>query len=139
MDKLTYEQFLNSDDTLRVYADQELVFSSKKEGVLPLLEYIDRLADEHHGVIMLDKVVGNAAALLAVRAGCGEIHSPLGSQLAIITLNKYAIRHCFSNIVPYIRQENGRDMCPLEMLSINREPEEFYTMVKDMGRDPAKE
>ena len=130
MNNPTYKEFLKSDDTLRVYADDTLVFSSKKERLLALLEYIDEFAAGHQGVTILDKVVGNAAALLAIKAGCQEIYSPLGSQLAIETLDKYGIRHYLSDVVPYIRQDDREDMCPMEKLSINKSPEEFYAIMK---------
>ena len=123
-----YYGFLKSDETLRVYADDRLLFSSRKEGLLPLLEYIGGFGSEQ-AVLSFDKVVGNAAALLTIKARCQELYSPLGSHLAVKTLDKYGIRHCISNIVPYIRQANGEKMCPLEELSLNKTPEEFYGIV----------
>ena len=36
-----YNEFLNSDDTLRVYHDDKLIYTSNKDGLLPLLEYLD--------------------------------------------------------------------------------------------------
>ncbi len=130
MNKPAYQEFLKSDETLRVYDDSTMVFSSKKEGLRALIEYIGMFAGDYRGVIILDKVAGNAAALLAIKAGCQELHSPLGSSLAVSTLNQYGIRHYFGNIVPYIQQQTGNDMCPMERLSINQGPEEFYSTIK---------
>lgn len=73
--------------------------------------------------------MGNAAALLSIKAGCREVYSPLGSQLAIKTLEKYGIKYHLVEIVPYILQPDGRKMCPMEKLSIDKEPEEFYKLV----------
>ena len=130
MDNPAYDEFLRSDDTLQVYADSKLVFSSKKERLVALLEYIDSLSVNHQGVIIWDKVVGNAAALLSIKAGCWELHSPLASRLAVITLDKYGILHHFGNIVSFIRRADGKGMCPMEKLSLDKEPEEFYTAIK---------
>ena len=98
-----FNEFLISGDTLRVYEDSQLIFTSDKDRLLPLLEYIDRFAVYHQRVVILDKIMGNAAALLSVKANCQEVYSPLGSQLATKQLDKYGIKYHLSKIVPYIQ------------------------------------
>jgi hypothetical protein len=88
-----FNGFLTSSDTLQVYKDNKLLFSSNKDRLLPLLEYIDRFALHHQQVVIFDKIMGNAAALLSVKASCQEVYSPLGSQLAIKTLDKHGIKY----------------------------------------------
>ena len=127
-----FNEFLLSADSLQVYKDSQLLFSSSKDRLLPLLEYIERLAPYHRQVVVFDKVMGNAAALLSVEANCQEVYSPLGSQLAVKTLEKYGIKHHITEIVPYIQQPNREDMCPMEKLSLNKGPEEFYEVIKSM-------
>ena len=124
--------FMVSDDTMQAYKDDKLVFSSKKDGLLPLLEYIDSPVHHHHQVVIFDKIMGNAAALLSVKVGCQKVYSPLGSQLAVKTLSKYGIKYYLSEIVPYIQQANRQDMCPMEKLSIAKDPEEFYKAIKSI-------
>ena len=74
--------------------------------------------------------MGNAAALLSVVANCREVYSPLGSQLTLKTLHKYDIKYHITEIVPYIQKPDGNDMCPMEKLSIGKEPEEFYELIR---------
>ena len=137
-----FHQFNASADTLRVYEDSSLVFSSRKDRLLPLMEYIDRFASdhkEHKGVVIFDKIIGNAAALLAVKAGGREIFSPLGSELALQTLEEYDIEYHFTRTVPTIQKVDGESMCPMEKLSIGKEPEEFYReMVEIIKKSAAK-
>lgn len=123
-------EFELSRDTLRVYEDCRLVFSSTRDRVIPLLEYIDSFASHHNHEIIFDKIMGNAAALLCVKVGCQEVYSPLGSQLAIDTLEKYGIKYHLTEIVPYIQKASGEEMCPMENLSQNKTPEEFYQAIK---------
>ena len=127
-----FDTFMVSGDTMQAYEDDKLVFSSKKDRLLPLLEYIDSPAHHHQQVVIFDKIMGNAAALLSVKVGCQEVYSPLGSQLAVKTLDKYGVRYYLSEIVPYIQQANRQDMCPMEKLSIDKEPEEFYKAIKSI-------
>lgn len=125
-----FNEFLSGSDTLQVYKDEKLLFSSNKDRVLPLLEYIDGFTPHHQQVIIFDKIMGNAAALLAVKANCQEVYSPLGSQLAIKTLDRYGIKHHISEIVPCIQKANSQDICPMEKLSMDKEPEDFYEAIK---------
>lgn len=127
----SFEEFLSSKDTLRVYQDSRLLFSSSKDRVVPLLEYIDRFAANHRPVVIFDKIMGNAAALLSVKANSQEVFSSLGSQLAIKTLENYNIKYHLTRIVPYIQKASGEDMCPMERLSIGKDPEEFYQTIKE--------
>jgi len=130
-----FNKFSIGSDTLQVYKGSKLLFASNKDRLSPLLEYIDRFA-HYQRVVIFDKIMGNAAALLAVEAGCREVYSPLGSQLAIKTLDKYHIKYHLTEIVPYIQKPDGEDMCPMEKLSINREPEEFYELIRNAIQAP---
>ena len=127
-----FNKFLTSDDTLRVYEGNKLVFSSSKDRLLPLLEYLERFASDHEQVMIFDKIIGNAAALLSIKAKCREVFSPLGSQLAVETLEKYEIKYHFSQIIPCIQRADGEDMCPIEKLSLGKSPEEFYQAMQNI-------
>lgn len=132
---LLFNDFLTSGDSLRVYRERELVFSSNKDRLLPLMEYLDH-ADKDEAVVVFDKIVGNAAALLAIRAGCRELFSPFASQLAVGTLEKYRVKYHLGEVVAYIQQADGDEMCPMEKLSLGKEPEEFYLLMREIISKP---
>jgi hypothetical protein len=125
-----FSEFLDSGDTMRVYAGGKLVFSSCKDRLLPLLDYIERFGSQHEDVVVFDKVMGNAAALLSIKAGCRQVYSPLGSHFAIMTLDEYGVGYHLDEVVAYIRQADGEDMCPMEKLSLGKGPDEFYEVMK---------
>ena len=126
MDK--FQSFLESSDTLRVYNGDALVFSSNKDRLFPLVECINNFKEDRP-IVLFDKIVGNAAALLAVKLGCYELYSPLGSQLAVKTLLKYGVKYHFLQVVTFIQNEDKQEMCPMERLSIGKGPEEFYSLL----------
>ena len=126
-----FKAFLETSDTLNIYAGDELVFSSEKDRLLPLLEYLDSLTGEPPPAVIFDKIVGNAAALLAVQANCREIFSPMGSELAIKTLDKHGIKHHFNEVVPFIQQPSG-EMCPMEKLSLGKTSVEFHEVMNNL-------
>ncbi len=125
-----FHEFLSNGESLRVYEGDRMVFASSKDRLVPLLEYIDEFASGYQQVVIFDKIIGNAAALLSIMAGCKEIYSPLGSQQAIETLKKYGIEYHFSEIVPLIQKVGGEGICPMEKLSLGKDPEEFYRAIK---------
>jgi hypothetical protein len=125
-----FNEFLVSSDTLRVYKGKKLLFASNKDRLLPLLEFIDSFVPHHQWVVVFDKIMGNAAALLCVKATCQEVYSPLGSELAVTTLDKCGIRHHLNQLVPYIRKPHSEEMCPMEALSLDKSPDEFYNAVR---------
>ncbi len=129
-----FDEFLISGDTLQVYQDDTLLFASSKDRLLPLLEYIEMFAPYQQQVVIFDKIMGNAAALLSIKAGCKEVYSPLGSQFTIKTFEKYGIKCHLSKIVPYIKQPDGQEMWPMEKLSVDKEPEEFYRVMRNIAK-----
>lgn len=126
-----FSEFLNSDNTLRVYKDDQLLFSSNKERLLPLVDYIDTCAPYESEVTVFDRVVGNAAALLLLMISCREIHGELGSELAAGTLDQFGISYQFDETVPYIENNRRDGMCPMEELSLNKTPVEFYQALRE--------
>lgn len=126
-----FQDFLAGDDTLRIYTGDMLAFSSKKDRLLPLMEYIGAYGAICQTVIIYDKVIGNAAALLAVKANASEIYSPLGSELAIKTLEQRGIKYHFAETVPHIMRDDGQGMCPMEELSLGKTPDEFYKVMQE--------
>ncbi len=121
-----FARFVDSSDTFRAYHKGKLVFKSKKDRLIPLLEYIDTFVPRVQGVVIFDRIVGNAAALLLKKAFCLEIYSPLGSKIAARTLTEQGIKYYFSRTVPYIVNKAGDDICPMEKLSLGKNSEEFF-------------
>jgi hypothetical protein len=126
-----FDEFLTSGNTLRVYKGNKSLFTSDKDRLLPLVEYIEKFASRHRNVVIFDKIMGRAAALLCVKAHCREVYSPLGSQLAVEVLGKRSIKYHLIRIVPCI-QTPDENMCPMELLSVGKEPEEFYRLIKNL-------
>ena len=125
-----FEEFLTGQDTLRIYKDERLLFASRKERLMPLLEYMEHFAPYEEGVVVFDRVVGNAAALLLKTIRCREVFSELGSENAMHTLDTFGIKYHFNETVPFIENDSRQDMCPMEKLSLGESPEEFYLALK---------
>lgn len=126
-----FTEFLNSKDTFRVYRGRRLVFASRKDKLVPMVDYIDNCQPYEEGVTVYDRIVGNAAALLLKTIRCRAVFSELGSENAIRTLEAAGIKHRFNETVDCIMNDPGTDMCPMERLSLGKTPEEFYRALKE--------
>ena len=128
-----FEDFLLHSDVLRVYDDGKLIYKSSEKMLLPLLRYIKEHVMRNHGVVVFDKIAGNAAALLLVIARCKEVYSPIASKPAVTTLDQYHIKHHFLEVVPFIQKAGTEEICPMEKMSLNSpSPENFYQKLKDL-------
>jgi hypothetical protein len=125
-----FDEFLGSQDTLRIYKGDRMIFVSSKERLLPLLEYAANYAPYQKDVTVFDRVAGNAAALLLEKILCSEVFSKLGSENAIRTLNASGIKYHFNEVVQYIEDDSRQNMCPMEKMSLGKTPEVFYQMLR---------
>lgn len=130
MKKEILQELSSSGHKLRIY-DQSyiLIYHSNMDRLKPLLEYLSLYANKYTNIVVADRIVGNAAALLSIKAGCKEIYSPLGSQIAEESLKQYGISYLFTSVVPYIAQPGSTTMCPMEKLSLDKSPDEFFELV----------
>ncbi|MCX8126768.1 MAG: DUF1893 domain-containing protein, partial [Dehalococcoidia bacterium] len=127
-----FEDFLASGDTLRVYHSGRLIFSSGKDRLLPLLDYIEQNKPLKPGVVVFDRITGNAAALLLQKIDCREVYSVIGSRLAAGTLEKFGIYYHFNKTVDFIADRTGNEMCPMEKLSLGKSPDDFFVAVTNL-------
>jgi hypothetical protein len=106
-----------------------LLFSSREERLMPLLEYAKKFEPYKKGVTVFDRVVGNAAALLLKKILCAEVFSPLGSENAIVALDSFGIKYHFTEVVPCIQDDSRQNLCPMEKMSRGKTAEEFYQLM----------
>ena len=127
-----FDSFLKSDDTLRLLRNGVVIFQSQKKGIAPLLEYLSlSRTSERDEIIACDRLVGNAAALLMKVAGCCEVHAVMASEYAVKTLAALGIPAYFQKVVPQITNRLGTGMCPFELLSLGKSPQDFYILAQN--------
>lgn len=125
-----FQKFLKSGWGLEICRWNEIIFRSKKSGVRGLLDFVNEQGEKREGVIIFDKIVGRAIALLAAYLKAKEVYGGTGSELGDRTLEKYKIKFYFQKIVPNILNRDKTDLCPMEKLSLDKTPEEFYNSLK---------
>jgi hypothetical protein len=129
-----FEEFFKSDFTLQIFSENKIIFQSKKKGVSGLVDFIGKYGRENKEIVIFDKVVGNAAALLFAFLEAKEVFSQIGSQSAEKTLKEFKIKYHFKKTIVNILDKDESDLCPFEKLSLGKSPEEFYECLNGIGK-----
>jgi len=126
------DELEESEMNLLVYSGGELVFSSDKNGIVPLMDAIDAISGEGLGyLVTADRVVGKAAVLLNVYLGAGEIHAMLISTGAKELLSDRGIPFVFREETDAIKMKDGVIFCPFERLVQDiSDPDEAYARIR---------
>lgn len=117
--------------SLMIYRDGVMLFSSRNNGIRPHLEAIESLGREAlRGTIMVDKIVGRAAALLILYAGASEVHCLTVSYGGKELLKESGVRLEFKRETPFINVQDGVIICPFErMVQGISDPSEAYEKI----------
>ena len=119
-----------------ILSEDGAVRCSDAIGIKPLMVELRADRKAFQGSVIADKVVGKAAALLAV---LGEVQAVFGrvmSEGAVSIFEKHQIPYKFETLVPYIENRTKDGMCPMEeTVQLVENPEEaFEALEKTIAR-----
>ena len=116
---------------LIILSNGETLYTSKEEGMLPLYTAITRLNHAQRDMIVVDKIMGKAAALLASYLNAKEVHCITLSERGKEALEKRRISHYYEKLTPEIINRYGNDICPFEKAVLDdEEPESAYQRIQ---------
>lgn len=103
---------------------------SQENGVRPLLHWLRQDPKALQGVLIADKVVGKAAALLIVYGGVAGVYAGVLSEPAAAVLTAAGIPFTAGARVARIRNRAGDGLCPMEarVLAVD-DPEQAYRVL----------
>jgi hypothetical protein len=96
---------LEGRETLRVYFDGTVLFSSEGKWLHPLFdleEYLDSIDIDRNRLFLVDRVTGRAAALLVARMRIRRLSSGVLSRLAAVILDREGIEYRCDSLVDRI-------------------------------------
>ncbi|MCQ2512217.1 MAG: DUF1893 domain-containing protein [Lachnospiraceae bacterium] len=115
------------------------IYTSDKKGIAPVM---DRMKEDYHffqGAIVADRVIGKAAAMLLISSGAAKIYGEMTSEHSFAVLEAAKTIHpefeySIGEVVPYIINRAGTDMCPMEKTVLNLEPEKVDSAFKPLKK-----
>lgn len=94
--------------------EEGVVLRSKEKGVMPLYGFIQREGASKTPLFMADKIVGKAAAYLALYAGVKHVDTHKISEGGLHILKENGIKVFYNQVVPYIYNRMQTGQCPME-------------------------
>lgn len=94
--------------------DGKIFHIEKGRGVSPLLVMSKKYGREMAGGEIVDKVIGRAAAAIAINGKVKYVHALVISEDAVDFLKKHNISCSGDLLVPRILNRNRTELCPLE-------------------------
>ena len=134
---VAWKELLADGYSLVLYKDGRRLYASSEDGMRPLLDAIDAVGlPQLAGVLVVDKVVGKAAALLIAYIRASEVFAGLISVAGQTLLRRRGITTEADAIVPEICDVTGHAVCPFERL-VDRtdDPGEGYRLVRERVRE----
>ena len=113
--------------TLTVCRNGTLIFTSNGKWLHPLFELEEYLANhaiEPDTLILQDKIIGKAAAVLIHRLGFRTVKAGILSRLGEAVLPRHGIVYTYEQLVDRIHCQTE------ELLAMVEDPEEAYRLVK---------
>lgn len=123
--------------SLALIQGDKIIFSSCARGLKPLWDCLENYRHTKDSFILHDKLIGLAAAKLAVYSGIiSEIQTRLISQPARKFLEDNGIITGAEETVAHILTQDRRAVCPGEMIALNtNDPDEFSQKIMAMFRN----
>ena len=119
-----------TENSLMIYKHGELIFESSLKGIRPHLKAINELGETLEDTLVVDKILGRAAAFLVIYIKAAEAITAVLSTPGKRVLEKYGVKFSYREEVPHIKMENGVIYCPFErMVQGMEDPDEAYKAI----------
>ena len=113
--------------TLTILHESTPIFTSHGKWLYPLFELEDYLAEhpiQPENLILQDKIIGKAAALLIYRLGFRTVKAGILSRLGEAVLQRYGIAYTYEQLVDRIHCQTE------DLLAEVEDPEAAYQLVR---------
>lgn len=94
--------------------DDEIIAVNKGKGVFPLLELHDIESQKMEKSLLVDKVIGRAAAMIVLSGKIEAVHAEIMSEEALELLEEKGVSATYDKLVPKILNRQKDGLCPME-------------------------
>ena len=124
---------LKNDLSFVIVKNGEIIFESREGGVKKILETVRDYGQKLANSALADKVVGKAVMLIALKAGFDSIYAKIISKSALDIASKVNKSLVYDEVVEFIMNRDGTDICPFEKgVKFVEDPETAYNILCNM-------
>ncbi len=110
----------------------ECIKTSTERGIKPLIAFMEADPDALRGALIADKIIGRAAALLAVYGGAAEVYGEVMTDCALDLLAENGIKAHRRVAAEFIINRRGDGICPMEAATAHtNDAEEAYKILRE--------
>ncbi len=132
--ELAHHLLVEENLNLTIVKKGKVVFTSREGGLYSFLQAILSVGDGLQGAAVADKIVGSAIAMLCLYAQITSVYADIASQKALDLLKGQGINITSKNVVPYILNYDGSDLCPFEKLAQRvSDPSHLFSALKSLA------
>jgi hypothetical protein len=113
------KSLLNKDDIGCVVCKDNHVLTSNLKGIRPWIKWLRENPELLEGAVVVDKVVGKAAAMLMIVSKIKTLYTPVISENALQYLSSQIIDFSYDRTVAYIKNNEKNGLCPMEQTVID--------------------
>lgn len=115
-----------------VIRDGEIIHSADGRGIAPLLNLLDNSPEKLSGSLVVDRIIGRAAAMVLTCGRARAVYALTISRAGLEYLESHGIGVAFDRRIDLISNRTGDGVCPLEhsVLDIN-DPQKGIAKLRD--------
>lgn len=113
------KSLLNKDDIVCVVCKDDQVLTSNLKGIRPWIKWLRENPELLEGAVVVDKVVGKAAAMLMIVSKIKTLYTPVISENALQYLSSQNLDFSYDRTVAYIKNNEKNGLCPMEQTVID--------------------
>ena len=114
MNLKSLQEKLNNEDLTLVAQIQDTIYTSQLKGIAPLINPMKENQLFFKDAIVVDRVIGKAAAMLLALSQVQYIYAYVLSCKAREILDAYKIDYDYEKLADYIVNRDHTGMCPME-------------------------
>lgn len=124
----SFDRFIKSPWSLVVLAEGRIIFRSRASSLKPLVRFLKLELNNNSQLVIFDKYIGRAAALLMTLIKPVRVSTTVISEGGRQVLTEYDIPFEARREVKYLMGVASEKMCRWEKMAIGKTPEEFFNM-----------
>ncbi|MBK5251239.1 MAG: DUF1893 domain-containing protein [Peptostreptococcaceae bacterium] len=115
--KMAVDMLYSEGRALVLVRNGEVLKRDDRRGIGPMYDIATGERSLSDGSSLADKVIGKAAAMLAVDAGIARLYALVISEEAEKVLSDAKMEYHFKTMVPFIQNREKTGKCPMERLA----------------------
>ncbi len=123
----------NDKPNLVVVKEGQILYSSNEKGLRPFFQAVLDGEGALCNAAVADRIVGSAVAMLCLHAGIASVYAGIVSMEALAMLKGHGVTITGENVVPYIFNYDGTDLCRFEKLAQEcRQPSDLFSALQSL-------